>query len=36
MAMMQNSPLRSSLSFGGGAVKRADLLKLLEMINQGL
>ena len=35
MAMMQNSPLRSSLSFGGGAVKRADLLKLLDMINRG-
>ena len=34
MAMMQNSPLRSSISFGGGAAMRAELLKLLEILNK--
>ena len=34
MAMMQNSPLRSSINFGGGAAMRTELLKLLEMLNR--
>ena len=33
MAMMQNSPLRSSISFGGGPAMRDELLRLLEVLN---
>ena len=34
MAMMQNSPLRSSISFGGGPAMRDELLRLLEVLNR--
>jgi beta-glucosidase len=33
MAMMQNSPLRSSISFGGGAGVREQLLAMLAQLN---
>ncbi len=33
MAMMQNSPLRTSISFGDGTVTREQLLALVEQLN---